>query len=77
MVDRNAEVLAQHLLTLPPHDRARLAELLLASLEGEDAEVDAAWSEEIERRLAEFDRGAMEAIPAEEVFSALERRLGR
>ncbi len=77
MVDRNAEVLAQHLLTLPPHDRARLAELLLASLEGEDAEVEAAWTAEIERRVAELDQGAIEAIAAEEVFAALERRLGR
>ncbi len=77
MVDRNAETLAEHLLTLPPHDRARLAELLLASLDDEDAEVDAAWADEIVRRVSELEHGTVETIPADEVFAALERRLGR
>ena len=37
MVDRNPAALADLLLALPSADRARLAELLLASLEGRDA----------------------------------------
>lgn len=36
MVDRNAQALADQLLALPSPDRARLAELLLASLEERD-----------------------------------------
>lgn len=38
---------------LPPEERARLAERLIASLEG-NAEVEKAWEEEINRRIAEF-----------------------
>jgi hypothetical protein len=33
-------------------------------------ELDAAWSAEIEERLAEYDSGAVAAIEAEEVFTA-------
>ncbi|HSV58163.1 MAG TPA: addiction module protein [Variovorax sp.] len=33
------------------------------------AELDAAWAEEIERRLAEYDRGEVPAVDAEEVFA--------
>lgn len=37
MVDRNADALADQLLALPSIDRARLAELLLASIEERDS----------------------------------------
>jgi hypothetical protein len=39
----------------------------LASLESED-EIERLWIEEAERRLDELESGAVEAIPAEEVF---------
>jgi putative addiction module component (TIGR02574 family) len=77
MVDWNADALAEHMLTLPPHDRARLAELLLASLEGADPDVEAAWATEVQRRVRELEQGAVRGIPAEEVFAAVERRLRR
>jgi hypothetical protein len=50
MVDRNATVLADQLLALPVPDRARLASLLLASLETADANAAEAWDAEIARR---------------------------
>ena len=34
-------------------------------------ELDAAWSGEIGRRLAAYDRGEVQAIPAEQVFAEL------
>jgi len=69
--------LAQLGLALSPNDRSRLVDLLLESLhEPSIAEVDEAWSEEIERRLAEYDRGEVESIPAEDVF-AKARKLAR
>lgn len=77
MVDRNAEALATQLLALPPADRARMAELLLASLEGQDPDATAAWDEEIARRASELDAGTVRGIPAADVFAAVERRLGR
>jgi putative addiction module component (TIGR02574 family) len=55
---------------LSPPDRARLAELLLESLaEVSSPSVEAAWDAEIRTRIAEFERGDLEFIPAEDVFA--------
>ena len=75
MVDRNAEVLAAQLLTWPTSDRARLAALLLASIEPSDADVDATWDVEVDRRAAELDAGHVRGIPAADVFAEIDRRL--
>ena len=77
MVDRNAETLAEQLLTWPTSDRARLAALLLASLEPSEPDATAAWDEEIARRSAELDAGHLRSIPAAEVFAELDRRMRR
>jgi putative addiction module component (TIGR02574 family) len=59
-------------LTLPAKARAKLAAELLRSLYDEDdaeldqAEYDAAWGEEIARRVKELDDGVVEAVPWEE-----------
>ena len=53
-------------------DRASLAGLLIESLEGEpDAEVEAAWAVEIERRVAEMESGNVQGIPWEQVRQRL------
>ena len=55
---------------LSPPDRARLAELLLESLaEVSSPSVEAAWDAEIRTRIAEFERGDLELISAEEAFA--------
>lgn len=77
MVDRNADALATQLLALPPAERAHMAELLLASLEGQDPDAAAAWDSEIARRASELDAGTVRGVPARDVFAAVERRLGR
>jgi putative addiction module component (TIGR02574 family) len=57
-------------------DRAELAALLLESLEGEpDEDVEAAWAEEIERRVRQIENGEVETIPWEEVRAKLFVRL--
>lgn len=61
-------------LKLPVHERARLAEALIASLDEED-EIADAWTEEAERRYEELRSGAVEGIPSEDVFSRLRSRL--
>jgi putative addiction module component (TIGR02574 family) len=61
-------------LLLPPEERARLAERLIASLD-RDPEVAAAWDEEIRRRIAELDAGRLESLPAEEVLKEARARL--
>lgn len=69
--------LEQRVKALSAEERARLAELLLESLEeGSLAEIEAAWEREIEERAAAYDRGELKAIPAEDVFAEA-RRLAR
>ena len=61
---------------LPEADRAELAGRLLETLHGEpDAEVEAAWAEEIERRVRQLDSGEVKTIPWEEVRARLYARL--
>jgi len=59
---------------LAPQDRERLADQLLESLnEPAAVELDALWEAEIQRRLAEFDRGEVQAVDAEEVLAKARR----
>ena len=60
-------------MTLSPEARAALAEQLLDSLEAgtEQRATDAAWETEIKARLAAYEAGAAETIPAAEVFRGL------
>ncbi len=74
---RSNDLLETQLLALPLPDRARLAEVLLASLEsatGSLAETEAAWRAESERRLAELRAGTVGGIPAAHVFAAATAR---
>ena len=57
---------------LPERDRATLAGLLIESLDPiSEPDVEAAWSKEINRRVAEIDSGTVELIPWEEVRAEL------
>lgn len=50
-------------LALPAEERAKLAHDLPRSLDGsEDADADAAWIAEIERRARELDDGSVESV---------------
>ncbi|AKJ28463.1 addiction module protein [Caldimonas brevitalea] len=62
--------------SLTEEERAELALHLLQSLEASAAtpDIERRWNEEAARRLAEYDRGQGEAIPAEEVHA---QALGR
>lgn len=75
MTDPVAE-LSQRAKELAPEDRARLAEELLASLEGElEPDVDAAWDAELVKRIADVDSGAVKLLPADEVFERVRHSL--
>jgi putative addiction module component (TIGR02574 family) len=65
------EKLQDEVLRLPREERARLAEVLISSLD-EDAEIERAWKEEIERRVTELRHGVVDSIPAEDVFRELD-----
>ncbi|MEW5927628.1 MAG: addiction module protein [Gemmatimonadota bacterium] len=62
-------------LKLPSHQRARLAEVLIASLDDED-EIARAWADEAERRYEELRTGAVQAVPAEDVIARIRSTLG-
>lgn len=58
---------------LSAHDRASLAKKIIDSLNVyetnlSDAEIEALWVEEAERRLDEIHTGVAQEIPAEEAF---------
>jgi putative addiction module component (TIGR02574 family) len=56
-------------LELPPRQRARLAERLISSLDKEvDADTEAAWIREGERRLDELNSGKTKGRAAAGVF---------
>ncbi|XLZ67880.1 addiction module protein [Massilia sp. SR12] len=66
--------LQQVAIELPPEDRAKLAEILIASIqEPMSPEIERAWELEVVRRLAAYERGDEAAIPAEEVFAEARR----
>jgi putative addiction module component (TIGR02574 family) len=66
----------QQAQALAAEDRAKLAEALLESLQTPLSEIEAAWAQEIEERVAAFDRGETQAYAAEDVFAEA-RRLTR
>lgn len=60
---------------LPSQDRARLIRRLLATLETDnEGDVEQAWLDEAERRLAAYRAGETTARPGEEVFEAILNR---
>jgi len=70
--------LADQVLSLPCEDRIYLVDKLLRSLNSPSREeIDRAWAEEAERRIKELDSGKVKAIPGEEVFAKIRKRLGK
>ena len=60
---RDAQELLKKTLTLPDKERAELAGNLLASLDVTvDLDADAAWQEEITRRLREVESGQVKTV---------------
>ena len=76
-MSRTLQELYREASELSENERAELAGLLLESLESEpEAGVEAAWAEEIERRVRELDSGNVKTIPWEQVRAQMHARLG-
>jgi putative addiction module component (TIGR02574 family) len=64
---------------LSPQDRWKLVARLIHELEPKDdlskGEIEKAWDQEVSRRLEEIDSGKVKAVPAEEVFARIQKRL--
>lgn len=62
------EVLEIEVLNLPPAERSRLLDRLLASLDP-DPEWEEAWAKEVDRREAEIAAGKATWLPGEDVVA--------
>lgn len=63
-------------LRMPEHERAAVAERLIASLEDtSEADVELAWQEEVRQRISALDSGAAACVPWEEVRRRLRETL--
>ena len=72
---RSIDEILQEALALPEGARGALAAALIESLDPEvDPDAEAAWQEEIARRLEEVRSGAVEMVPWTEIRR---RMLGR
>jgi putative addiction module component (TIGR02574 family) len=70
---QEAHELLQRALALPENERAELAGNLISSLDATvDLDADAAWQQEVARRLQEVESGAVKTVSWEAV-----RRKGR
>ena len=71
------ELLTREALALPTPDRARLAELLLSSLDDlPEQEVERLWITEAQRRATEVDRGESPLVTADELRQRVRTLLG-
>jgi putative addiction module component (TIGR02574 family) len=59
--------------SLSAEERAQLAESLLESLHASISDIRTAWAEEIEQRVAAFDRGEVASYDAADVFAEVRR----
>ncbi len=65
-------------LSLPVEARVRLVDKLLQSLNlPTQEEVEEAWAKEVERRIAEDERGEVKMVPGDEVIAELRRKYRR
>jgi putative addiction module component (TIGR02574 family) len=77
-MSRNPQELLKEAMELPPEARAALADSLLNSLDTEtDLNIEQAWQEEIQKRMASIEDGTAEMISWEDVQAQLLRRLQR
>ncbi len=64
----SAEQVFNEALSLPPSERAQLAERLFSSLEISQEELDRLWAKEADSRIDAYERGELKTISAHKVF---------
>ncbi len=70
--------ITQDALRLPHDEQLRLARTLREKSEAiEDDDVEAAWEDEIERRIKSIDAGLAKSRPFAEEVAEVDRQLGR
>jgi hypothetical protein len=75
-VARPISTIEQEVRSLSATDQENLLRVLLEELDGPpDLDAEAAWLEEVRKRSHELDAGAVECLPANEVFEAIDSSL--
>ena len=73
-VNRTVPEVFDEALALDEDDRARLAAKLVESLDGDlDADSEASWATEIERRLAKIEAGQAKWLSGDEAIARMHR----
>jgi putative addiction module component (TIGR02574 family) len=67
-MSQTVEHIEAQALALSPEERVRLADRLIASV-FEDEAIEAAWSAEVEKRIADIEAGRAELIPASQAIA--------
>jgi putative addiction module component (TIGR02574 family) len=62
-------------VSLPVEIRLQLVEKLLESLNPSHKDIDKLWATEVERRIAEIERGEVKTVQGNDVFRKLHDRL--
>ena len=74
----NLASIAEKALKLPQREQLKLARALLEKSEAEgDQGVEAAWEQEIERRIKLIDAGLAKGRPFADVLRDIDRQLGK
>jgi putative addiction module component (TIGR02574 family) len=73
-----ADEIEREALALPSEARARLADLLVESLDAAEANrIDELWAAEAKRRRDEVRQGRVQTVPGQEGLARVRRSLGR
>ena len=64
----HAQELHQQANQLPPLEKLRLAELLLADLDTPDPEIDAIWRDEAQKRWQAYQAGELKTVSYDAVM---------
>ena len=77
-MNRSFTEIAEEALSLPQNEQLKLARTLLEKAEAcGDVGAEAAWDEEIERRIQKIDSGLAKGRPFADVLRDVDRQLGR
>jgi putative addiction module component (TIGR02574 family) len=75
-MNRSAQQILEDARQLPPAEVNWLIENLFQESDGaSEAEIDACWKAEVERRLDQIDSGTVELVPLEDVLARMDARI--
>jgi len=76
-MSRTFEEITNDALALSKPEQMRLAHVLLEENEAPDPDAEAAWEQEIQRRIEQIDSGTAQGRPLADVLHDIDRKLGR